>query len=150
MVEQHQGEFEASELNQLSGLLRLSSGRNNLVPKSVVQEDLDRYLEPDVTDQRLFVGKVAFNGFFDKPEVVGFATMHPEANGHHIDRLFVHPIARGRGVGRQLMEACIDAGQTRAFVTYDHVPDSDAERRILADLNFSPDPSGRLRLDLTR
>jgi GNAT superfamily N-acetyltransferase len=141
-IELHRGEFSRDDLNGLSGVLRLASNNpGHLVTRHQLAEELDRYRDPDKTGHYLFIGRVAFNHFADDMDVTGFATMRREAKGHHIDRVFVHSVARGRRLGHQLVEACIGiAAEAKGYLQYDQITQIEEDKRLFADLNFAFTP----------
>lgn len=152
LVEEHKGPFNRTKLSELSGMIRMARNETGLIPMSEIAEDLDHYRDPDTTGHTLFIGRVAFNALFeDNMEMGGFATMHRKPEGHHIDRLYVHSVARGRMLGHQLLEACIDkATKVGGYLQYDRIPETEAEARVLADFNFQPNRQGTLQLALPR
>lgn len=150
-VEHHEGEFTANEINQLTGLLRYANDGTDIVTRKRVEEDLGQYADPAASRRRMFIARVAFDNFSADMEITGFATtqVDPETGGHHIDRLFIHPVSRGRQLGRQLVQACVDvAAEAAPYIQYDRVPASSAEHAVFSDLGFEPSSSGVPRLAL--
>lgn len=147
----HEGMLSSSEFNELSGLLRLSHDGSDIVPRHEILEDLDQYTDPERSGKQLFIARVIFNSF-DDAELAGFATTYVDGDGggEHIDRLFVHPTSRGRRLGKQLVQACVQhAAEHRVpYVQYDREPASDAEERVFRNLNFTPDNTHRPLLSL--
>lgn len=156
-VEQHQGTFSREDFNLLSGLVRAANyetHQTDMVLRATLLEDLDRYVEPDITRRRLFIGRVAFNRLEDE-EMAGFATTfeNPETEGEHIDRLFVHRTSRGRKLGQQLIEKCVEVAvaNNSSYIQYDPAydkPFTEAEKRVFTSLDFSLSKDGKPYLKL--
>lgn len=64
--------------------------------------------------------------------------MHEQFGRYHIDQVFVHSVARGRRLGHQLVEACIDiVSEAKGYLQYDNITATDEQKSLFTDLNFS-------------
>jgi GNAT superfamily N-acetyltransferase len=142
-VELHRGEFSKTVLNELGGIMGLASEKPyHLLPRQELAKDLGRYKDPDETGHYLFIGRVAFNPLYDDDmSASGFATMHRDADSFRIDRLFVHSVARGRRLGHELLENCIEiAAEAKGYLQYKNVTSTDEDKRLFTDLDFEFTP----------
>jgi GNAT superfamily N-acetyltransferase len=145
----------ASEYSQLSGLVQLAQTGEGFLTRAEIDADVARYAKDVEQEQKvaLFLAHVAFNPLANDPEVVGFATTKQDSNdrGLHIDRLFVHHIARGRKLGRGLVSASVKLAESlnASYVQYDRIPGSSAESHMLLNLDFMPNEHRIYRLNLS-
>jgi ribosomal protein S18 acetylase RimI-like enzyme len=72
-----------------------------------------------------------------------------EPGASHIRMLGVDPAARGRGVGRALMQACIERARARGkrFVTLRTTRLMTAAQALYASMGFEPDPEHDMVID---
>lgn len=81
--------------------------------------------------------------------VIGDDDEAPEPGASHVRMLGVEPSARGRGVGRALMEASIERARSngRRFVTLRTTDRMTPAQRLYGSMGFELDPSHDLHLD---
>ena len=82
--------------------------------------------------------------------VIGDDDESLEPGASHIRMLGVDPAARGRGVGRALMQACIERAraQGKRFVTLRTTRSMIAARALYASMGFEPDPEHDMLVDV--
>lgn len=121
-------------------------------------------------DARANVGTL-FRDFFGTPPwlqgqvatdqglLVGYAALLPKARLHLGERgmdlhhLFVHPEARGKGLGRALLDAALAHARAQgcAYLTVTAHPANDAAKRFYAAMGFhaAPPAPDRFAIDLS-
>jgi ribosomal protein S18 acetylase RimI-like enzyme len=102
-------------------------------------------VNPQHKKTALFISRSMF-GFFDNPatdsEISGFASTRRAydegASGLHIEHIFVDPNQRRRGLGRQLVAACVEYAQDQgdAFVQVDNDYNTVEAQGLLNTLGF--------------
>jgi len=94
-------------------------------------------------------GRVLGSVTVEEDDVIGDDDAEIEPGASHIRMLGVLPDARGRGVGRALMEASIERARERGkrFVTLRTTDRMAAAHRLYASMGFSLDPAHDLVFD---
>lgn len=154
LVQQVQHELPRPDQYRLSGLIRLAHEQHDLLPRQEISSQLETFNSDEARRQgvALFVGYTAYNAF-DDPELAGFATTtrHEDTpNGMHMDRFFVHPTARRRGLGKEIIKEFVNLARERGapYAQYDP-PAASAERHLFESLGFKTS-AGKLRLPLAQ
>ncbi len=85
----------------------------------------------------------------EEDDVIGDDDEWVEAGASHVRMLGVDPQARGRGVGRALMDAAIERARTleKRFVTLRTTSLMTAAQGLYRSMGFEPDPSHDIVLD---
>lgn len=103
--------------------------------EAIIQGDLKRLRDP-TTDSMLFLARV------DR-EIAGHVLLDPlSADVGEVKRLYVDPSYRGRGLGRRLLEALIEAATETGFARLRLTtgPHHTAAHALYDDLGFEPIP----------
>lgn len=119
-IEQLLQPVEQSDTNTLSGLIRLASGPASRKVYRELTDHVESYADPSNENTVLYVARTALMSFsyLDTPQdIIGFATEYIQRDGDqtgaHVENLYVHPVYRGRNVGKFLVQACVQFGNYR-------------------------------------
>lgn len=111
------------------------------IPEAVALEEAN---QPSPWTERIFVDELAAEGrtylAAETDHLVGFAGVLVVDESAHVTNLLVEPESRGRGVGRKLMTALMEAarGAGAKHLTLEVRSENQAARALYASLGMAP------------
>jgi GNAT superfamily N-acetyltransferase len=157
-VERLEKPLEFTDMNIISGLMRLAAGPESAKVYSDLKKHINKYAKADNENTALFVRRstiIDFGLLDHTPEVVGFAATRikrtEDVSGLHIEGLYVHPTAQNAGHGRALAKAAISfaSEQGASYVQLDRPLKNEAAHKLFHSLEFMTTDSEYPRLDLS-
>jgi ribosomal protein S18 acetylase RimI-like enzyme len=133
-----------SNIYGITRLMRMALPENDYSYREF-HSQIGSLVNPQLKKTALFVARSMY-GFLDNPatdsEISGFASTRRAydegASGLHIEHIFVDPNQRRRGLGHQLVVACVEYArdQDDAFVQIDNDYDTAESQHLLSSLGF--------------
>jgi ribosomal protein S18 acetylase RimI-like enzyme len=157
-VEQLEKPLEFTDMNIISGLMRLAAGPESAKVYSDLRKHINKYAKVANENTALFVTRskiINFGSLDYKPEVVGFAATRiiraEDVTGLHIEGLYVHPTAQNAGHGKALAKAAISfaSEQSVSYVQLDRPLKNEAAHQLFHGLDFMTTDSEYPRLNLS-
>lgn len=158
IVDRLEKPLEPTDLNIISGLMRLAAGPESVKAYIELKRHIEAYAEAEDDNSALFTTRSMrmTYGFLDSDrEIVGFAATRLKSSeqetGLHIEGLFVSPSERNYGHGRALGRAATMFAQEQgaSYIQLDRPYSNFAAHKLFTSLDFSTIDSERPRLRLT-